>query len=92
MNRDRIEAAIRAFASSPKSVRFDELITFLDTHIQPMFPNYNHHGSAHHGFTVGQQTFNIVKPHKGPFVKKCYVEKFLDAMEAVGLYDGETEK
>lgn len=91
MNRERIKAAIQAIADSPKTVRFDELITLLDNHVGPMFPNYNHHGSPHHAFTVGAQTFNIAKPH-GAFVKKCYVDKFLDAMEAVGLYDGETPK
>jgi hypothetical protein len=55
-----------------------------------MFPKYNHHGSPHHAFTVGGQTFNIAQPHNNDnYVKKCYIEKFLDAMVAVGLYSRE---
>ncbi len=92
MDRDRIITAIQRFARSPKNVRFDDLIALLDTHLKPMFPDYSHHGNPHHAFTVGGQTFNISRPHKSSFVKKVYVEKFLAAMEAVGLYAPEEEE
>jgi hypothetical protein len=92
MNRERIIATIEQFAASPKNVRFEELENLLDTHIKPMFPNYNHHhGSSHHAFTVGGHTFNVAKPHKGR-VKQIYVKKFLEAMEAAGLYTPGAEK
>lgn len=82
---------IREFATSPKNVRFKDLELLLDNHIRLLFPDYNHHGSAHHTFTLGGRTFNIAKPHRG-FVKKPYIANFLEAMEAVGLFvSGEEE-
>jgi hypothetical protein len=86
MDRERLKARILEIAKNPKGVRFDELETLLDNHIGPLFSNYNHHGNPHHAFTVGGHTFNISKPHGTPFIKKTYVMKFLDAMEAAGLY------
>jgi hypothetical protein len=92
MNRERIITAIEGFANSPKSVHFDELVNLLDNHVGPMFQNYNHHhGSSHHAFTVGTNTFNVAKPHAG-CVKLPYIKLFLDAMEAVGLYTPGAEK
>lgn len=88
MDRQRIRAKIRAMADSPKNVRFEEVQNLLDIHIQPLFSDYSHHGSAHHAFTVGGQTFNIAKPHSA-CVKKPYIMKFLDAMAMVDLYDPE---
>jgi hypothetical protein len=91
MDIKRIRAKIADFASHPKHVRFDELETLLDNHIKYLFPNYSHHGNPHHAFTVGGSTFNISKPHGGGFVKKRYIEFFLEAMEAVNLYDPEDD-
>ena len=91
MNRERIIAAIAQIAASPKNVRFEELVKLLDTHIKPMFPDYNHHGNPHHAFTVGGNTFNVAKPHD-ECVKQIYIRLFLQAMEAVGLYTPESEK
>ena len=88
MNRERIIRAIKEIAASPKNVRFDELVNLLDNHIKPMIPNYNHHGNAHHSFTVGENTFTIPKPHTG-CVKDVYVKQFLQAMEDVELYTTE---
>ncbi len=87
MDINRIKARIADIASKPKNVRFDELETLLDNHIGPLFENYNHHGNPHHAFTVGEHTFNVPKPHGGGFVKKRYIEFFLEAMEAVDLYN-----
>ena len=84
----RIRKNIEEIAASPKNVDFDELVSLLDNHIGKMYANYNHHGNPHHAFTVGQQTFNIAKPRQG-CVKKVYIEKFLDAMQALGLHDPE---
>lgn len=81
-------ARIRDFAASPKNVRFSELESLLDNHIKLLFPDYNHHGSPHHAFTVGGQTFNIAEPRRG-CVKRKYIEHFLEAMEAVGLFEVE---
>jgi hypothetical protein len=92
MDKERIQTKIRDIAQSPKNVRFSELEKLLDNHIGPLFPNYNHHGSPHHAFTVGDQTFNIPEPKGSSFVKKVYVIKFLEAMEAVGLYEQEEGK
>lgn len=83
----RIKARIADIASRPKNVRFEELETLLDNHIGPLFKNYNHHGHPHHAFTIGGNTFNVAQPHGGGFVKKRYIEFFLEAMEAVGFYD-----
>jgi hypothetical protein len=92
MDLERVRLKIKEIAASPTNVDFDELVGLLDNHISPMFPNYNHHGNPHHAFTLGDQTFNIAQPHRNRFVKKCYVEKFLDAMLALGLYEEETKK
>lgn len=91
MNRDRLIAAIQEIASSPKNVRFEDLVKLLDGHIGPLFGNYNHHGNPHHAFTLGKCTFNVAKPHKG-CVKKAYIDGFLEAMETVGLYTPESAK
>lgn len=66
-----------------------EIETLLENHVSLIFPNFNHHGSPHHTFTVGNQTFCVAEPHHSAFVKKVYVDLFLEAMEAVGLYDRE---
>ena len=88
MDLPRIKARILEIASNPKNVDFEDLIRLLDNHIGPLYQNYNHHGSPHHAFTLGGETFNVSQPKRGP-VKKPYVEKFLDAMEALELYDPE---
>jgi hypothetical protein len=88
MDRNRIVSRIREISESRKNVRFPELVSLLDNHIGPLFPTYNHHGSAHHAFTVGDRTFTIPKPRRG-CVKKVYIDQFLDAMEAVGLWSME---
>jgi len=92
MDRQRIEAAIRDIATSPKNVHFDDLVNLLDNHIKHLFPGYNHHGNPHHAFTVAGQTFNIAKPHGQGKVKSVYVRNFLAAMEAAGLYSPEEKK
>ena len=86
MDIERIRAKIADIAAQPKHVRFEELVTLLDNHISRLC-RYNHHGNPHHAFTVNDETFNISKPHGGGFVKKVYVMKFLEAMEALGLYE-----
>lgn len=85
MDLDRIRARIAEIAASPTNVRIGDLINLLDNHIGPRFPNYNHHGSRHHAFTLGNETFTIAHPHKG-CVKRVYVRAFLNHMEALGLY------
>jgi hypothetical protein len=87
----RIRARIAQIAASPKNVDFDEIANLLDKHIGPLYANYNHHGNPHHAFTLSDQTFNIAKPHSG-CVKLVYVKNFLIAMEALGLYDPNTEE
>jgi hypothetical protein len=87
MDRKRLNEALRDIAGRKKHVRFRELESLLDNHIGPLCPNYNHHGSPHHAFTVGEhQTFVIPEPKRTPFVKEVYVSRFLDEMEALGLY------
>jgi hypothetical protein len=81
---------IKDMAGRRKNVRFDELTSLLDNHIRHLFPGYNHHGNPHHSFTVRDQTFTIPKPRRG-CVKKPYVEQFLNAMEAVGLFSEEIQ-
>jgi hypothetical protein len=81
----RIRARIAEIAASPKNVRIEELVSLLDNHIGPLYANYNHHGSGHHAFTLGDQTFNVAHPHK-TFVKPVYIKVFLRAMEALGLH------
>lgn len=88
MDIERIKAKLRDIAGHRKHVRFAELENLLDNHIGPMFGNYNHHGSPHHAFTVDKETFNIAEP-KSQFVKKPYIDAFLDAMAALGLFDPE---
>ena len=88
MDLERIKTKIREIAASPKNVEFSELVALLDNHIGPMYENYNHHGNPHHAFTLGTRTFNIAQPKRGN-VKKVYVDKFLEAMEALELYDPE---
>ncbi len=88
MDLDRIKARIQEIAANRKNVDFAELAVLLDNHIGSLFPNYNHHGNPHHAFTVGNQTFNVSQPKRG-CVKKPYVDKFVDAMEALGMFDPE---
>jgi len=89
MDRKRIGLALQDIASRRRNVRFREIETLLENHVRLIFPNFNHHGSPHHTFTVGNQTFCVAEPHHSPFVKKVYVDLFLEAMEAVGLYERE---
>jgi hypothetical protein len=89
MDRDRIRARPVELGGRRRSVRFRELESILENHVRHLFPNCNHHGRPHDAFTVGDQTFCIAEPHPGPFVKKVYVDAFLNAMEAVGLYKAE---
>ena len=89
MDLDRIRARIADIAAHPKNVRFEEVSNLLDNHVGPRFANYNHHGNPHHAFTLGEHTFNIAQPHSG-FVKRKYIENFLDAMEALGLHGPES--
>lgn len=88
MDLERIRRRIREIADSPKNVRFDELSNLLDNHISVLFSNYNHHGSPHHAFTLGNETFTIAEPKRGN-LKEVYVKEFLTHMEALGLYDPE---
>ena len=88
MERQCIRARIREIAANPKAVRLDEIVSLLDNHIGPLFRNYSHRGGNHHAFTVGDQTFNIPRPHSG-CVKRSYIMNFLEAMEMVELYDPE---
>lgn len=89
MDRQRINERLRDFASRARHVRFREIEALLDNHIGPLFPNYNHHGSPHHAFTVGSETFNIAEPKGKEFVKQTYVKTLLDSMEALGLFEAE---
>ena len=75
-------------AGRVKHVGFEEIVGLLDKHIGPLYPNYNHHGSSHHAFTLESETFTIPKPH-GKFVKEYAVKNFLEAMEALGLHEPE---
>ena len=88
MDLARIRTRIREIAASPKNVDFAEFVSFLNNHIGPMYSNYNHHGNPHHAFTLGTATFNVAQPKRG-CVKKIYIEKFLQAMESLGLYEPE---
>jgi hypothetical protein len=90
MDLERIRARIADIAASPKHVRFEDLCNLLDNHVGPRYANYNHHGNPHHAFTLGDQTFNIAQPHSG-FIKRVYIKKFLDAMEALGLHSPEDD-
>jgi hypothetical protein len=85
MDDSRVRKRIREIAQSPKNVRFEEITNLLEKHIAPLYGNFSHRDSgSHHAFTVGNQTFNMVKPHTG-CVKAVYIRKFLDAMEELGL-------
>jgi hypothetical protein len=86
MDRERLRSRIAEIARNPKHVRFAQLQRLLDVHIQPLVPNYNHHHKgSHHAFTVGAKTFTV--PDRRPFVFNIYVMNFLDAMEALDLYE-----
>jgi hypothetical protein len=90
MDRDRVIARVREIAANRKNTRFSELESLLDNHIRYLVPTYNHHGSPHHAFTVGRSTFNISEPKQGA-LKKPYINQFLDAMAAEGLFDPEED-
>jgi hypothetical protein len=87
MDEARIRQKLLEIAGNAKHVRFRDIENLLDNHIGPRFPDYNHHGSPHHAFTVGGLTFNVAEPRKGEFVKECYVKKFLHRMDLLGLCD-----
>jgi hypothetical protein len=50
---------------------------------------YDHRNppGSHHVFTVGSDTFTVVKTSGTPLLKRCYVEDFLEAMEHINLYE-----
>ncbi len=88
MDETLIKKEIAKIARSPKNVRFESLVTLLDNHIRRCFPQVQPPTGA--GFTScihgrGENS-TIVKPKQG-CVKRVYVDYFLEAMEAVGLYD-----
>ncbi len=91
MDDARLKQRVRKIAESVKNVRFEDLCTLLDNHVKPFCQarglSYDHRNSSgsHHVFTVGLTTFNLVKPHGTPLLKKPYVESFLEAMELIGL-------
>jgi hypothetical protein len=93
MDDDRLRLRVRKIAESVKNVRFNELLSLLDNHVQPYcqarglpYAHNNPRGS-HHGFTVGSRTFNVVTPHGRSLVNRWYVQDFLEAMEEIGLLE-----
>jgi len=93
MDDARLKQRVQKIAESNKNVRFEELCNLLDNHIQPFCDarrlSYDHRNppGSHHVFTVGLDTFTVVKPHGTPLLKKRYVESFLEAMEHIKLYE-----
>jgi len=91
----RLKRRVLEIAESVKNVRFEELCTLLDNHIKPFCEarglSYDHRnrGSSHHAFTVGSKTITLVKPHGHgtSLLNKRYVERFLEAMEHITLYE-----
>jgi hypothetical protein len=93
MDDARLRRRVGEIAESIKNVRFDDLTSLLDKHIKPFCEarglSYDHRNSSgsHHVFTVGSQTFTMVKPHGTSLVKRWYVQSFLEAMENIDLYE-----
>jgi hypothetical protein len=93
MDEARLKKRVQAIAESVKNVRFEDLRTLLDNHIRPFCEakglSYDHRNppGSHHAFTVGTKTFNLVRPHGTPLLKRVYVESFLEAMEHINLYE-----
>jgi hypothetical protein len=93
MDDARLKKRVQEIAESVKNVRFEDLCTLLDNHIKPFCDarglSYDHRNppGSHHAFTVGKWSFNLVKPHGTPLLKRVYVESFLEAMEHINLYE-----
>jgi hypothetical protein len=93
MDDARLKKRVRKIAESVKNVRFEDLCTLLENHIKPFCEakglSYDHRNppGSHHAFTVGTKTFNLVRPHGTPLLKRVYVERFLEAMEHINLYE-----
>jgi len=93
MDDARLKQRVLEIAENVKNVRFEELCTLLDNHIKPFCEarglSYDHRNrsGSHHAFTVGSKSFNLVRPHGTPLLKRVYVESFLEAMEHISLYE-----
>lgn len=91
MDDARLKRRVLEITENVKNVRFEELCALLDNHIKPFCEarglSYDHRNppGSHHVFTVGSDTFTVVKPHGTPLLKKPYVESFLEAMEHINL-------
>lgn len=92
MDDARLRQRIQQIAESVKNVRFEDLVTLLDNHIEHYCEanelRYDHRnsGGSHHAFVLGKARLILVKPHGTPLLKRVYVESFLDAMEKINLY------
>lgn len=95
MDEVRLRQRVKEIAANVKNVRIEDLFTLLDNHIGPYCQskglNYDHrhHSGSHHAFTVGSGTFTVPRPHGTSLLKPVYVQKFLEAMELVGLFEEE---
>jgi hypothetical protein len=95
MDDARLKQRVLEIADSIKNVRFEELCTLLDNHIKPFCEarglryDHRHSRGSHHAFTVGSRTIILVKPHGqgSSLLRKRYVERFLEAMEEISLYE-----
>lgn len=80
--KDKVLARIR---QNPKHVRFEELESIL---LRIGFKK-RHDGTSHTTFTFGKHILTV--PKRKPFVKRVYVELFLQALDEIKELD-EPEK
>ena len=85
---ERIKATVNEIAGRSKAVRFDEIENLVDQLAAVGFPTKKR--ATRHGylFKVGDQFFGVCPHNRGQsHLKEIYVAKFLDAMEALGLFE-----
>jgi hypothetical protein len=90
MDLARIKDHVRQMAANSKNVRFEEIDVFIRQQLIASFGGSSRSNGSHHTYTVADRTFGI--PRRSGQIKLCYVRSFLEAMEALGLYDPESEE
>jgi hypothetical protein len=90
MDLARIKERIRAFAASPRNVRFDDIDNFIRNQLVARFGGGARSNGSHYTYTVADRTFGITR--RSDQIKQCYVRGFLEAMAALGLYEPESEE
>ena len=73
------EKLLERFRQNPKNVRFEEIETVLSA-----FGFRKRKGEGSHAtFIMGSHVITVPRPHRTPFVKRCYVDLLLEELDKI---------